>query len=72
MAKKEKPIIPLYFVTSVLFFAAAIIGYATKNSMATVWLCLGSLWLCLGAVGLKKAKTTTEENGNENQTEDKN
>jgi hypothetical protein len=67
---KQKPVYYLNFITSVLFYIAAAIGYFSDNSMATVWLCLGSMWLCLGAVAVKKAKTTNEENKNENNTEE--
>ena len=69
---KQKSAIYLNFVSVALWYIAAAIGYFNDNSMATVWLCLGSMWLCLTVLKLKKAKITTEENDNENQTEDKN
>jgi hypothetical protein len=64
---KQKSAIYLNFVSAALWYIAAAIGYFNNNSMATVWLCLGSMWLCFGAVALKKSKTTNEENKDENE-----
>ena len=46
----------LFYIASVLFFIASAIGFASgnENSMAIVWLCLGSSFLCLGSTHKKK------------------
>ena len=48
----------LFYIASVLFFIASAIGFTSgnENSMAIVWLCLGSSFLCLGSTH-KKRKT---------------
>lgn len=62
--KKEKTIVVLNYLTAVCFYIAAIIGYVNDNSMATVWLCLGSAWLCIGSLTLNKFKNK-DKNDNE-------
>ncbi len=66
---KQKPIKILFYVTSVLFYIAALIGYFYGNSMKTVWLCLCLMWLFIGAVRLKKSKKTNEKSKDENKEE---
>ena len=46
----------LLYVVSVLFFIASAIGFMSgnDNSMAIVWLYLGSSFLCLGSTHKKK------------------
>ena len=46
----------LFYIASVLFYIASIIGFINgdANSMAIVWLCLGSSFLCLGSMHRKK------------------
>ena len=55
----------LFYIASVLFFIASAIGFASgnENSMAIVWLCLGSSFLCLGSTYKKKEnnKTNTDD-----------
>lgn len=62
--KKEKWISVLNYITAVCFYIAAIIGYTNKDSMATVWLCIGSVWLCLGSYWLTKGKKNGKEDQN--------
>lgn len=62
--KKEKWISVLNYITAVCFYIAAIIGYTNNDSMATVWLCLGSVWLCLGSYWLTKGKKNGKEDQN--------
>ena len=46
----------LFYVVYVLFFISSAIGFMSgnDNSMAIVWLCLGSSFLCLGSTHKKK------------------
>ena len=48
----------LFYIASVLFFIASAIGLTTgnENTMAIIWLSLGSAVLCLGST-YKKKKT---------------
>ena len=48
----------LFYIASVLFLVASAIDFTSgnENSMAIVWLCLGSSFLCLGSIH-KKRKT---------------
>lgn len=63
--KKERNKSGLFYVASVLFFMASAISFASgnENSMAIVWLCLGSSFLCLGSTHKKKKndKTNTDD-----------
>lgn len=62
VVKKEKKYLTLFFIASVLFYIAAIIGFANGNtSRAIVWLCLGSTYLCLGSTHKKNDKTNTDD-----------
>ena len=47
----------------VLFFIASAIGFTSgnENSMAIVWLCLGSSFLCLGSTHKKKENNTDDK-----------
>lgn len=63
--KKEKIVSILNYLTAVCFYITAIFGYANDNSMATLWLCLGSVWLCLGSYWLMKGKKNGKEDKNE-------
>ena len=58
----------LFYLSSILFYIAAIITFATgnENSMGVMWLCLGSAFLCLGSAFLNKSN---ENNDNENSEE---
>lgn len=67
--KKEKWVSIFNYITAVCFYIAAIIGYANDNSMATVWLCLGSVWLCLGSATFVKSNKDKKEDQNENNKE---
>ena len=46
----------LFYIASVLFLVASAIDFTSgnENSMAIVWLCLGSSFLCLGSTHKKK------------------
>ncbi len=57
----NKPI--LFYIASVLFFIASAIGFTSgnENSMAIVWLCLGSSFLCLGSTHKKKENNTDDK-----------
>ena len=57
----NKPI--LFYIASVLFFIASAIGFTSgnENSMAIVWLCLGSSFLCLGSTYKKKENNTDDK-----------
>lgn len=61
--KKEKTCAILYYVSAVLFYAAAAINLLGGDNTSTgiVWLCLGSTMLCLGSVWLNKAKKKDDE-----------
>lgn len=67
--KKEKITTALYFVVSVCFFIAAIIGFANDSSMAIVWFCLGTAMLCFGSVSLNKAKSEIKDEDDEDDKE---
>ena len=58
----NKKIAILYYIGSLCFYIAAIINFINgdNNSMAVIFLCLGSSNLCLGSVYLNKDK----DNGN--------
>ena len=53
----------LFYIASVLFFIASAIGFTSgnENSMAVVWLCLGSSFLCLGSTHKKKENNTDDK-----------
>ena len=57
--------IPTYIIWLVLFFIASAIGFTSgnENSMAIIWLSLGSAFLCLGSTYKKKEnnKTNTDD-----------
>ena len=55
--------IPTYIIWLVLFFIASAIGFTSgnENSMAIVWLCLGSSFLCLGSTHKKKENNTDDK-----------
>ena len=57
----NKPI--LFYIASVLFFIVSAIGFTSgnENSMAIVWLCLGSSFLCLGSTHKKKENNTDDK-----------
>ena len=61
--KKERNKSVLFYIASVLFFIASAISFASgnENSMAIVWLCLGSSFLCLGSTHKKNNKTNTDD-----------
>ena len=53
----------LFYIASVLFLVASAIGFTSgnENSMAIVWLCLGSSILCLGSNHKKKENNTDDK-----------
>lgn len=53
----------LFYVVSALFLIVSAIGLTTgnENSMAIVWLCLGSSFLCLGSTHKKKENNTDDK-----------
>lgn len=59
MKKKDKTVI-LYYISSLLFYIAAIINYVggSEHRNAIIYICLGSL--CLGAAGTNKNKKDSE------------
>lgn len=63
--KKHKITATLYYVAAILSYISAIINFAggNSNSMAVIWICLGSTFLCLGISYSKKSK---ENNDKEN------
>ena len=62
----NKKIAGIYYFASLCFYIAAIINFINedKNSMAVVFLCLGSSNLCLGSVYLNKDKDRDNVNKN--------
>ncbi|RXS76536.1 hypothetical protein [Blautia faecicola] len=53
----------LFYVVSALFLIVSAIGLTTgnENSMAIVWLCLGSSFLCLGSTHKKKENNADDK-----------
>ena len=53
----------LFYVVSALFLVASAIDFTrgNENSMAIVWLCLGSSFLCLGSTHKKKENNTDDK-----------
>ena len=53
----------LFYIASVLFLVASAIGFTSgnENSMAIIWLCLGSSFLCLGSTYKKKENNTDDK-----------
>ena len=62
----NKKIAGIYYFASLCFYIAAIISFINEdnNSMAVVFLCLGSSNLCLGSVYLNKDKDRDNVNKN--------
>ena len=66
----NKKIAGIYYFASLCFYIAAIINFiinfinGDNNSMAVVFLCLGSSNLCLGSVYLNKDKDRDNVNKN--------
>ena len=62
----NKKIAGIYYFASLCFYIAAIINFINEdnNSMAVVFLCLGSSNLCLGSVYLNKDKDRDNVNNN--------
>ena len=56
--KKDKISATLCYVAAILYYISAIISFSdgNNNSMAVVWICLGSTFLCLGLSYSKKSK----------------
>ena len=52
--KKETKKSILFYAASALLYMASLISFISgnDNSMAVVWLCLGSSFLCLGSTHL--------------------
>ena len=55
----------LFYVVSALFLIASAIGLTTgnENTMAIIWLSLGSAFLCLGSTYKKKENNKTNTDG---------
>ena len=53
----------LFYIAPVLFFIASAIGFTSgnENSMAIIWLSLGSSFLCLGSTYKKKENNTDDK-----------
>ena len=53
----------LFYVVSALFLIVSAIGLTSgnENTMAIVWLCLGSSFLCLGSTHKKKENNTDDK-----------
>lgn len=53
----------LFYVVSALFLIASAIGLTTRNenTMAIIWLSLGSSFLCLGSTHKKKENNTDDK-----------
>ena len=53
----------LFYVVSALFLIASAVGLTTgnENTMAIVWLCLGSSFLCWGSTHKKKENNTDDK-----------
>ena len=53
----------LFYIASVLFFIVSAIGFTTgnENTMAIIWLSLGSAFLCLGSTYKKKENNTDDK-----------
>ena len=53
----------LFYIASVLFLVDSAIDFTSgnENSMAIVWLCLGSSFLCLGSTHKKKENNTDDK-----------
>ncbi|WP_248005096.1 hypothetical protein [Coprococcus comes] len=53
----------LFYVVSALFLIASAIGLTTgnENTMAIIWLSLGSAFLCLGSTHKKKENNTDDK-----------
>ena len=64
--KTNKRVAALNYFTSLCFYIVAIINFINgdNNSMAVVFLCLGSSNLCLGSVYLNKDKDRDNVNKN--------
>ena len=62
----NKKIAGIYYFASLCFYIAAIINFINEdnNSMAVVFLCLGSSNLCLGSVYFNKDKDRDNVNKN--------
>ena len=62
----NKKIAGIYYFASLCFYIAAIINFINEdnNSMAVVFLCLGSSNLCMGSVYLNKDKDRDNVNKN--------
>ena len=53
----------LFYVVSALFLVSSAIDFTSRNenSMAIVWLCLGSSFLCLGSTHKKKENNADDK-----------
>lgn len=59
---KNKKVPVLNYFASVCFYICAIMNFVNKdNSMAVVYLCLGSTFLCLGSTYLNKDKDSNKK-----------
>ncbi|MBR3692470.1 MAG: hypothetical protein IKL89_07225 [Clostridia bacterium] len=50
-----------HYIAALAFFVAAILGFVRDNSLAVVWLCLGSANLCFGSVHLTRIKNKSDK-----------
>ena len=57
----NKSILFLYCISSVFHSVSYWLYSGNENSMAIVWLCLGSSFLCLGSTHKKKENNTDDK-----------
>jgi threonine/homoserine/homoserine lactone efflux protein len=63
--KKETKKSILFYAASALLYMASLISFISgnDNSMAVVWLCLGSSFLCLGSIWMSSVGTVSAVHG---------
>ena len=71
--KKETKKSILFYAASALLYMASLISFISgnDNSMAVVWLCLGSSFLCLGSTHLCLGLSRKKKGNNKTNTDDK-
>ncbi|MCD8161507.1 MAG: hypothetical protein LUE61_10175 [Clostridiales bacterium] len=65
--KGKKASATLFFIASVCFYIAAIIGFFSDGDFSVVYLCLGSAFLCIGAAQLNRDDNDTDKKENDDQ-----
>lgn len=61
MKGKYKPVAFIYYVTSIFFYVAAILGFTAHSGMAVCYLGLGSSFLCLATAFMGKKDSDEQE-----------